>query len=986
VGGNSTAPTTVDGDSIFDPLNTTGFSGKYKLDGWRKFTAPTRNVAVISSSCFGVQAFTLYQGTCGNLFPIAYYVPPNIVPGPLMVIQPTSDCQGFHWIIENLNPGQEYFIRYGLLTSDITDNEATFRAMVYALPDQPRKIITTAQGGNFSATATWQGGIIPTPYDSIVVRDGATLTINHSHAFGHLTIGEGGAAPARFLIGNNNIQTTYLDQVHVLAGDSMCTFRTGGAPFIFTRDFRLDGIFKSNYAGQMQNITNLAFVHTKRQRVYGSGRFVRANIPGIIISNDEGLKWEIDGELWKPIYMIKGEFDHYSANIASWQYSLNFNGNGGGDYLTGAGFTRKAIPVITDVGRPNTIVTRLLTYSDIPVVNNINYDSIQPYYSAHKISSIIIEKKNSGYVQALGNVKTYFHGDTNNPRFGGASVREGIFKGGLSDTLFGNGSYQVIQRFPAYADFGVLCGSIFPSGGGGTVTRVFQGGRNGKNRHVGLTKVNFLPIPADQRFYYRLHDAPPTGQVTGDLRMLMGIHHVELASKYEFHDSIKVEYFIYDYDNIIGPLQNVRLAQAPTPQGPWKSISGPPIKPELTSEQRLLRSSKGVKLAEGAYFAIASISNLLDAKVLSVHLPGAFRFGCSGTGMVRIPLRVQNIGINTISTLVVGAKINNQVFTNLHIFNSPLGVNQIDTAWVEIPQTLNGALQAKFFTALNGDGNAANDSISVLLPFDFKPIPYRENFDTITRTTMTHRYPIILGYENIASEPPSSGLPHKGFGFGGNQNKIIGVNGWHNQPIYLATMRIGPIGASTYFSYLLSGLEQDINPPSGLLPIDTFIVEASDDCGITYKTLRKFHHNNLPVIPLFSGAPIHRFYDSLPFEPGSVVNIRFRPKGFNQPSSTSIIIIDDISLIDTLITNNAVVLDAKAHEVTAYPNPASGEVQFTGLRKPGRLIISDLQGKALINRDIKPERSVNIKQLPPGIYIWKVENNEGSFNGKLLVE
>ncbi len=55
------------------------------------------------------------------------------------------------------------------------------------------KIFSTTTGGNWSATSTWVGGVLPASADEAVIDDGATVTIDTSPTVGSVVVGRGGA-------------------------------------------------------------------------------------------------------------------------------------------------------------------------------------------------------------------------------------------------------------------------------------------------------------------------------------------------------------------------------------------------------------------------------------------------------------------------------------------------------------------------------------------------------------------------------------------------------------------------------------------------------------------------------------------------------------------------------------------------------------------------------------------------------------------------
>jgi hypothetical protein len=977
---------TVSMDSIFDPDTTSGFSGKYKLDTWFTFTPTTKNVAYLGYSNRIGTIITFYSGTCGNLTPIKYYITLGF---SSTMTEYAGDMHTFAVILENLVPGQQYFARVGIPTVSASTGFST-RAAIRPLPDVPRRLITTAQGGNFLSPSTWVGGAIPTEYDTLQVADGATLQLNANVAIGHFIVGAGGPAPARVQIDRYTI-SYFLDDVHILSGDTMRTHATGGLSLYFLKNLRLDGGFR-NTANLNGNQIYLYFVGLAPQRVYGNGRFTGKGIPFTFINNRKGMKWEIDGVFWAPIHMVNGFFDHSSANVQTVCYNDNSNFNYiSADYHFFEGSTHASIPALPTTNDPKIVQDRTLHFRDYFTLNNKNVDSIMPFYRQQKVRGIRINKWHGRSVNSDHNIilaDDIFSSSSFRP--GSVILVNGILKGKATDTIYylqtaAGGTYIHPSPTPRYIDYGTyISGTPMVQ----SSLLHFLTGRNGRMRYFTILNAAIPPVNTLQRYIFHLHDEAPSGTMLSPLTMFAGSQIIEFKTTQPLADTIEFRVCVHPHDNIIGPKENLRLIQAPTKNGPWKVISGSPVFVSSAQVPYHYLQVKKPDLSQGNFFSIGSISNLVDARIVSVHPRGAFRFGCPGNATVGIPVRVQNIGLNALSTVVVGALINGQVYSNLYSLSTPLGANQIDSFRVEIPQNLVGAMQAKFFTALPGDGNTLNDTLSAFLPYNVEPMPYRENFDTVTvLSNYPHAYSMIRGYENKPGFPPTSGALHRGFSVGGQTNKVLFVSGNQQQEPWIVTMRIGPLGSSSWFSYLLSGrTSTENNPPTGLGINDTLVVEATDDCGATFKRLRAFHRNNLPLVATNSIIPIHRHLDSLPFPVGSYVSLRFRTINFSVFGNASIINIDDFNVIDTLITGNKELTSSQTTTVYAYPNPVIGTVQFKGMSSNGKLIISTIEGKVLLERCIKPNEDVDIRSLAPGIYLWRIEGTAVPYTGKIIKE
>jgi len=72
--------------------------------------------------------------------------------------------------------------------------------------------------------------------------------------------------------------------------------------------------------------------------------------------------------------------------------------------------------------------------------------------------------------------------------------------------------------------------------------------------------------------------------------------------------------------------------------------------------------------------------------------------------------------------------------------------------------------------------------------------------------------------------------------------------------------------------------------------------------------------------------------------------------------------------------------------IKIYPNPVKKSFSVTGLNEAARIILTDLNGKQVINRQTGVGESIPVSGLTKGLYILRIVTSEGTLERKLIKE
>jgi hypothetical protein len=133
----------------------------------------------------------------------------------------------------------------------------------------PNNITSTATGGNWSATSTWSGGIVPTSVDNVTIADGTTVTVDVATATcNNLTVGQGTSGILQYLAATFSSLVVGAD-VTVASGGNF----TAGSGTLFTHTLSIAGNLVNNGTFDLNTTAGVTttFTGAADRSISGSG-------------------------------------------------------------------------------------------------------------------------------------------------------------------------------------------------------------------------------------------------------------------------------------------------------------------------------------------------------------------------------------------------------------------------------------------------------------------------------------------------------------------------------------------------------------------------------------------------------------------------------------------------------------------------------------------------------------------------------------------
>lgn len=859
---------------------------------------------------------TMGQRQCFNLAPYPNIVD-SILLGPLAI-------------------GERYYIRIG---NRQNGNLPSYPFEVSLKKSGIRNfIVSKLSGGVWDVPATWVGNLVPTNQDSVEITEGSTVKSPtfQSVAFDCRWLKIGGSDSTKKAIFNQRSGQSCALGLVLGKGDSIisrvdngqynangvffsvsasCTINGGINAKIVTLRFRGNSIL--DFTGTGTIVQNLfgGFTHENRGTTnfnfggnlqsslslrYGTLRFLkpmvfklRALPPGPFGEEPNYIE-KFAGTYEGPLtFEMPVDFIWQNARI-KYRYGLPASGSGytsAEDTLSGPGkefLNTKAMRVVT-IERANK--NRMFTF-----------DSTLSLSMLQCLKGKIRMKNPSDTVFAH---QTIMYGDSANNGY--------LTQGHIC--LWQDPNFGVLSDLPTDNSFALS--------------------KNGKVRYGNLIG-NWFTV-AGQKICPEIIPNPPSGSVVAPLTTIGGHSVLYIPSSRPIPaGQLKLRLYLQDDDYLLANPLDKYVAQAPTPNGPWKAVSQP------VNNTFATRSTDPINFDNGRYFCWATSSEGADMALTAIICPPKyFQTGCPDSPNQTVGVAVQNKSVASVESFALSYQMGNgEIKTRVITYpiNARLAPLKKDTLWFsnDLGQSITTA-DIHTFTAwvqMNGDSLKANDTLRATRDYRVQAFPYFNTFDTIK--LQNSQFPLLRNipyrwYDSInysyylkAGSGSMQITSGKYFAistdFGNRMLESFGMIRPSDHSQY--TNRIGPIQKPALLELKFAVGFFSGNPISiqDMETGDTIFVEGSEDCGYSWKAILKIHRGNRPLT-----EKLTFLRDSLTFSNGSTISLRIRTH-FVGGIMAPLVRIDSVRLYQGVLVGNEKELVSN-QEIQVYPNPGSGQLE-----------------------------------------------------------
>ena len=923
--------------------------------------------------------------------------------------------------IENQPIGTKIYVQISTGVTNSLSGSNTLCA--FRLPDTGQKVISKSGANSWLSKTSWVPSRIPTALDTAVISDGSKISFIYPGTsiipitIKSLIVGQGGASVAKLYSPTPRGLIHILGNMIVHPGDSILGNASSpyGDRFLIMGDIQMNGTFayQSNVVLNPATKPILHFNGTTKQIVSGNGQFANGSaIPHITVNNPIGLDWNVSGKCRGTITPLRGVFNNSSVNL-EFENDTNIIGfNSAPGFGYGIGSLAKMVKGTSFKfpGFKRNAAYFLSIYDD-SIFGKKDFSFVSNQIQALRFYQLYLDKFGTKVLfDSSCSFNSISYSSQNGNNFG-----NGILAGQPQDTLsfqtcsFGNRVSRI-----RHSTFGYHRNLWQQSGN--AVNWDVPAWSGGKGRSHTLTKYN-LNDPTGQWLLSHVINQPPSGTLLAPGTILLGPHVLEINSNTALGDSTRLQMEVYHSDSLFGLKENWRIAQSPSPTGPWTPLE---TRLQNWSSDSLVTATLStrlpIKLSNGHYFAFVTVGLATDLTLTRILPISTHRFGCLDNGQDSIRLQFRNNGLQPVSTVRIGAVLEGQTFQTLYTagfnWDAPLQPGATDTLSFKIPSTFAGLMPLKCFVATTGDNNPASDTLAINLQTLPASLPFRQTFDTCVYSStffsqaanpLRYGYPIVSGWDNRATGPYFNQNPTGWNTFralktaNSNPNKyyLNSVFGYIRDGIgRFVTQNIGPVGTKTWLSYKLNVC--DFPTPNDFVSTDTFRIEISSDCGKNYTLLRQIDQSNFTEYFAPAGTmdafneqdpPVSIWWDSIPFPPGESFHIRFRiATNGSFHNNNGSVRIDDIRVKDTLFTANRPQISKSGQNIWVYPNPGNQNLSFAGIRSASRFQLMNASGWVVEEQTVEPQKEIQLPVLPAGLYFWKLQNADGTFRGKWVKE